>query len=243
MAFYSDFAGHYEKIFPYREGVFKFLDQWLPRTGRILDIGCGTGRYCAELSKSGRQTVGIDLDPGMISQAEELNPGGNFRIIGMEDIRLLPAGSFDGIVCIGNVLPHLPAGRLAAFLMDVKELLAPGGVWIFQTVNFDPILKCDDFVFPELQFPDADLTFLRWYEDIRLDQLTFHTSLMGPDGEIFGGDVVLYPCTSVDYLLGHLNAGFGKLGHFSDFSGQGFDPAKNSGSVYVFRSNSADNSG
>ena len=30
MAFYSDFAGHYEKIFPFRQGVAAFLDQWLP---------------------------------------------------------------------------------------------------------------------------------------------------------------------------------------------------------------------
>lgn len=238
MAFYTDFAGHYEKIFPYREGVFKFLDQWLPANGRVLDVGCGTGRYCAELDKTGRSCVGIDLDPGMIGEAERLNTAGDYRILGMEDIRLLPAGSFNGVVCIGNVLPHLPAGRMAAFIMDMNALLAPGGVWIFQTVNFDPILKNEDFVFPELTFPESDLTFLRWYEDIRVDRLSFHTSLMGPEGEIFGGEVVLYPRTSVDYLLGHRNVGFEKLGHFADFSGRGFSPEENSGSVFVFRKES-----
>ena len=132
MAFYSDFAGHYEKIFPYREGVFAFLDQWLPRSGRVLDVGCGTGRYCGKLNQAGRACVGIDLDPGMIGEAERLNPGADFQILGMEEIHLLAAGTFTGVMCIGNVLPHLPAGRLAAFLMDVKQLLAPGGVWIFQ---------------------------------------------------------------------------------------------------------------
>jgi len=235
MAFYSDFAGHYEKIFPYRAGVFDFLDQWLPRSGRVLDVGCGTGRYCGELNTSGRDCVGIDLDPGMISEAERLHPTGEFRILGMEEIQLLPAGSFAGIICIGNVLPHLPAGRLAAFIMDVKQLLAPGGVWIFQTVNFDPILNRKDFVFPELRFPGEELTFLRWYDDIRPDRLSFHTSLMNAENEIFSGEVVLYPRTSVDYRLGHRNAGFGLLGHFSDFGGRGFNPEENSGSIFVFR--------
>jgi SAM-dependent methyltransferase len=235
MAFYSDFAGHYETVFPYREAVFACLDRWLPRAGRVLDVGCGTGRYCDALNRAGRQCLGIDLDPGMISEAERLHPDGDFQILGMEDIHLLPSGGFTGIVCVGNVLPHLPAGRLAAFLMDVKNLLAPGGVWIFQTVNFDPLLKLDEFVFPELHFPEADLTFMRWYEDIRLDRLGFHTSLLGPDGEIFAGEVVLYPRTSVDYLLGHRNAGFSKLGHFSDFGGRGFNPTESSGSVFVFR--------
>jgi len=171
----------------------------------------------------------------MIAEAERLNPGGDFRIMGMEDIRLLPAESLAGVMCIGNVLPHLPAGRLAAFLMDMKNLLVPGGVWIFQTVNFDPIVALDEFVFPEIHFPDDDLTFLRWYEDIRTDRLSFHTSLMGAEGEIFGGEVVLHPRTSVDYLLGHRSVGFGKLGHFADFSGRGFNPEENSGSVFVFR--------
>ncbi len=235
MAFYSDFAGHYEKIFPYRENVFSFLDQWLPESGRVLDIGCGTGRYCSALDRSGRQSVGIDLDPGMIGEAERLHPEGDYRILGMEDIRLLRAETFAGVICIGNVLPHLPAGRLAAFLMDMKNLLVPGGVWIFQTVNFDPILKGEDFVFPEIQLAGDDLTFLRWYEDIRLERLTFHTSLMGPEGEIFGGEVVLHPRTSVDYLMGHRNVGFGKEGHFADFGGRGFNPEENSGSIFVFR--------
>ena len=150
MAFYSDFAGHYEKIFPFRQGVAAFLDQWLPAGGRILDVGCGTGHYCAALDQAGRRSLGIDLDPGMIREAERLHPDGEFRILGMEEIGLLPAGGFAGIFCIGNVLPHLPANQLAGFLVDVQSLLEPGGVWIFQTVNFDPILGEEDFIFPEM---------------------------------------------------------------------------------------------
>jgi len=235
MAFYSDFSGHYEKIFPYRDGVFNFLDRWLPQSGRVLDVGCGTGRYCGKLNQTGRECVGIDLDPGMIGEAEHLYPGADFQILGMEEIHLLAAGTFTGVMCIGNVLPHLPAGRLAAFLMDVKQLLAPGGVWIFQTVNFDPIVKREEFVFPELRFPEDELTFVRWYEDIHPDRLIFHTALMGPEGEIFGGEAVLYPRTSGDYLLGHRKAGFKKLGHFADFSGRGFNSEDSGGSVFVFR--------
>jgi len=235
MAFYADFAGHYEKIFPFRRAVAEFLDQWLPDQGRILDIGCGTGMYCSVLDETGRRTLGVDLDPGMISEAEKIHPAGEFRILGMEEIGLLSAGGFAGVFCIGNVLPHLPAHRLAGFLADVKNLLGPGGVWIFQTVNFDPIMSEDEFVFPEINLPTGQLTFLRWYEDIRTDRLVFHTSLVGPEGEIFAGEVPLYPRTSTDYSLGHKAAGFEKLGHFADFSGRGFNPEERSGSVFIWR--------
>ena len=235
MAFYTDFAGHYEKIFPFKPAVHEFLAARLPSAGRVLDIGCGTGRYCGSLARTGRTCLGIDLDPGMIAEAERLNPGGAFRILGMDEIGLLPAGRFTGVFCIGNVLPHLPAARLAPFLMDVWNLLAPGGVWIFQTVNFDPILKCEEFAFPDLAPDDGTLTFQRWYEDIRPDRLVFHTALLGPDGEIFAGEVPLYPRTSVDYLLGHRSAGFEKREHLADFRGRGFNPEVMSGSVFVFR--------
>jgi SAM-dependent methyltransferase len=235
MAFYADFAGHYEKIFPFRPAVAEFLDHWLPAEGRVLDIGCGTGHYCAALDGTGRRTLGVDLDPGMIREAARAHPGGEFRILGMEEIGLLPKEGFSGVFCIGNVLPHLPAHRLAGFLVDVQSLLEPGGVWVFQTVNFDPIMDDEDFIFPEINLPSDQLTFLRWYEDIRTDRLVFHTSLAGPKGEIFAGEVPLFPRTSVDYGLGHKAAGFQKLGHFSDFSGRGFHPGKQSGSVFVWR--------
>lgn len=235
MAFYSDFAGHYEKIFPFRRPVAEFLDRWLPDKGRVLDVGCGTGRYCAFLDRTGRKSLGIDLDPGMVGEAERIHPEGDFRILGMEEIGLLPAGGFAGIFCIGNVLPHLPAHRLAGFLVDVQTLLEPGGIWIFQTVNFDPVIGEDEFVFPEINLPTSQLTFLRWYEDIRTDRLVFHTSLAGPEGEIFAGEVPLYPRTSIDYIVGHKAAGFEKVEHFADFTGRGFSPRENSGSVFVWR--------
>lgn len=235
MAFYADFAGHYEKIFPFRQGVAEFLDHWLPPEGRVLDIGCGTGHYCAALDKTGRHTLGVDLDPGMIREAARTHPTGEYRILSMEEIGLLPKEGFSGVLCIGNVLPHLPAHRLAGFLVDVHRLLEPGGVWIFQTVNFDPLLEDEEFTFPEINLPSEQLTFLRWYEDIRPDRLVFHTSLTGPEGEIFAGEVPLFPRTSMDYALGHKAAGFQKLGHFSEFSSRGFHPGRNSGSVFVWR--------
>lgn len=235
MAFYSDFAGHYERIFPFREQVHTFLDEYLPREGRVLDVGCGTGRYCGALAATGRDCLGIDLDPGMIAEAERLHPSLRFRLLGMEQVGLLPQEGFAGVFCVGNVLPHLARGRLAAFVMDVRRLLQPGGVWIFQTVNFDPLLARDEHKFPDLVLEAEEVVFQRWYEDITRDRLVFHTSLIGPEGEIFAGAVPLYPRVSGDYLAGHLSAGFALEGHFADFAGGTFDPATSGGSVFVFR--------
>lgn len=37
--------------------------------GRILDVGCGTGRHALELTRRGYQVTGLDLSPGLLEQA------------------------------------------------------------------------------------------------------------------------------------------------------------------------------
>lgn len=237
MAFYTDFAGHYEQVFPFRQATADFLDRWLPASGRLLDVGCGPGHYCAALQGPDRPCVGIDLDPGMILRADREHPEGDFRILGMEEIGLLEQGGYAGIFCIGNVLPHLPSGNLAGFLLDIKKLLVPGGIWIFQTVNFDPLLRSrrHDFRFPVLRLEKEGLEFHRWYEDISDEGLTFHTQLAVRGEVVFQGEVPLAPHLSVEYQLGHQAAGFELLGHFANFEETPFQPDVQSGSVFVCR--------
>jgi len=234
MAFYSDFAGSYEEIFPFREEAAAFLDHWLPEHGRILDVGCGTGRYCRHLEGTGRRTVGIDLDPGMIEEAQRLHPAGDFRIMGMEEIGLLSHGGYDGVFCIGNVLPHLAADSLDGFLADVHALLRPGGVWLFQTVNFDPILEFDEYVFPPIRPGDGSLVLRRIYRDITPRRLVFATILERDGEEIFSGETELQPCTSDDLDTRHRAAGFQQLAHVSDWSGRRYIANAGGGNIFVW---------
>jgi len=234
MAFYSDFAGEYEKIFPLREGTLQFLDRWLPEDGRILDMGCGTGHYCGRLSLMGRDCLGVDLDPGMILQAEKTYSDPTFRILDMRHAGNLQLGSFSGVYCVGNVLPHLPARELPLFLSSVRRLMKPGGRWIFQTVNFDPLLHLDEHILPVLEFPDDDLSFHRKYIADPGGHLIFRTKLMRGGAEIFSGETSLYPRISSEYLSMHEKAGFHLLGHFADFTERQFVSGQSAGSVYVF---------
>ncbi len=234
MAFYSDFAGEYEKIFPLRERTLQFLNRWLPEDGRILDLGCGTGHYCGRLAGGDRDCLGIDLDPGMILEAEKNYPKPTFQILDLQEIKVFNSGSFSGIYCIGNVLPHLPSGYLPDFLASVRKLLQPGSRWIFQTVNFDPLLHLDEYCFPDLEFPENDLYFHRKYVNDPQGNLLFQTSLTRGGMNLFTGETTLYPLMSTQYLAMHQAAGFDLLAHFSDFTGREFASGRSSGSVYVF---------
>jgi len=246
MSFYSDFAEHYEAVFPFREVVLRFLRAHLPtaeggadraprRRGRILDLGCGTGHYCGRLAALGHEAIGIDLDPAMIAAATRAYPDATFECLDMIAMDRLPP-PFDLIYCIGNVLPHLPSARLPELLAKVTRALAPGGAWIFQTVNWDFVLGLAGASY---RFPDralaGGLVFRREYRDVTPQRLRFRAELTAPDRVLFAGEVELYPVTAEDYRRLNEAAGFTLVEHQGDFAGVSFQADAEGGSVFAFR--------
>jgi demethylmenaquinone methyltransferase/2-methoxy-6-polyprenyl-1,4-benzoquinol methylase len=67
----------------------------LERGSRVLDVACGTGDLCDELSGSGHRPVGIDLSAGMLTAAHTDAPLVRGDVVRMP----FPADAFDGIVC------------------------------------------------------------------------------------------------------------------------------------------------
>ncbi len=234
MSFYSQFAEFYERIFPFREPTYAFLRSHLPAGGRVLDVGCGTGHYCGRLAEDGYQVVGIDLDPAMIRQAQLSYEAPEFRTLDMLELQHLD-GEFDAAFCVGNVAAHAPADALDDFLATVRTCLRPGGVWLVQTVNFDPLRELESFSFPVIALADGQFAFHREYRDITAERLRFLTRLQRDTTTVFSGEVALHPVRSADYIRRHEGAGFGLIGHWADFQGTPFSSEKRSGSVYAFR--------
>lgn len=64
------------------------LVDWLEERGaflsgfRVLDVGCGAGRFALEMARRGAEVVGVDLSPGMVRHAEN-----NARAAGLAGCR------------------------------------------------------------------------------------------------------------------------------------------------------------
>ncbi|TFF68161.1 class I SAM-dependent methyltransferase [Candidatus Thorarchaeota archaeon] len=116
------------------------------RGKRILDLACGTGRHGIALSGLGADVVGVDSSEEMVSRArqmaEEDDAAVEFMMADMADIKDTVSGLFDMVICLGNSLALLPSqDTVQRVIADVHHLLAPGGVFLFQILNFEEILS------------------------------------------------------------------------------------------------------
>jgi ubiquinone/menaquinone biosynthesis C-methylase UbiE len=96
------------------------------RNGRITcDLGCGPGHVASYLHGRGIEVCGMDLSPGMVSRARELNPGIEFN---QGDMRSLPVGAnaWAGITAFYAIVNLAPAD-VAHALHEMMRVLVPSG--------------------------------------------------------------------------------------------------------------------
>lgn len=102
--------------------------------GPICDLGCGPGQIARYLHRQGVATLGVDLSPRMIEEAQKLNPDIPFH---RGDMLSLPDAdnSWGGIAAFYCII-HIPPERVVDALREMKRVLRspdpasgkPGGV-------------------------------------------------------------------------------------------------------------------
>ena len=133
-------------VHPIARAVKAWLDarkgrSWLKdlttTTPRILDVGCGDGRYLRMFDSWGvpkTQIWGTELDATVVQQLQE--QGFQVREGVIEVIHDVPMAYFDLIVLL-QVIEHVadPPGTVRR----LAELLAPGGILVIETPNVDSL--------------------------------------------------------------------------------------------------------
>ena len=96
--------------------------------GRILDIGCGSGRDLAELGRQGFLPYGIDGTPEFVELAQEYHPELRGRIAQglLPDFSVPFGGEFDGVLCCA-VLMHIDSTELFNAALAIKRCLKVNG--------------------------------------------------------------------------------------------------------------------
>ena len=108
------------------------LLQHFQRPGRLVDLGCGTGRHALEFASRGFDVLGIDLSAEMLVQFQT-----KARLAGVQaailranlcDLNGLPDATFDGAILMYATLGMIPAAAdRELVLREARRLLSSGG--------------------------------------------------------------------------------------------------------------------
>ena len=94
--------------------------------GRVCDVGCGPGHVGRYLAGRSVDVFGLDLSPGMVALARDLNPAMRFEqgdVLALD----LPDGALAGIVAFYSLI-HLERAAVTRALAEMARVLIPGGL-------------------------------------------------------------------------------------------------------------------
>jgi SAM-dependent methyltransferase len=91
---------------------------------RVLDLGCGAGRFVAALRDAGAEPIGVELAEAALERAGRNVPGADLRLVGEDGALPLGHGEVDVVWC-SEVLEHVP--DTVAFLTEARRVLKRGG--------------------------------------------------------------------------------------------------------------------
>ena len=99
----------------------------LPKGGKILDAGCGSGRDTMLFGQGGFDATGLDLSSGLIEEAKKENPECKFLV---GDMRALPFpnNDFDGVWANASLLHFETRQDVEKSLQEFNRVLKEHGI-------------------------------------------------------------------------------------------------------------------
>jgi 2-polyprenyl-6-hydroxyphenyl methylase/3-demethylubiquinone-9 3-methyltransferase len=123
-------------------GRLKWFDRHFEWLGKdVLDLGCAGGFMAEAMAGRGARVVGIDPAAEAVAAARRHASVMGLAIqydVGVGEALPYAAAHFDAVVCV-DVLEHV--ADLSRVLAEAARVLRPGGLFLFDTINRNPIAR------------------------------------------------------------------------------------------------------
>jgi SAM-dependent methyltransferase len=117
-----------------------FVERHCRPPGRLLDLGCGTGRLLVHAARKGYAPVGVDLSAEMLAvasaKAREAGVAVDLVRANVVELDAFRDGAFDHAACLFSTLGMVRGEEARrAVVRHVRRLLRPGGRFILHVHN------------------------------------------------------------------------------------------------------------
>ncbi|MFZ3057617.1 MAG: methyltransferase domain-containing protein [Minisyncoccales bacterium] len=156
---YNSIADKYSRVREKDWPEFNFLfDKYLLPNDKVLDLGCGNGRFYQSFKNKEVDYLGIDVSSKLIEITKNNHPEGKFEVSSVDSIL---SDSFDKVYSIA-VLHHIPSHEFRLnFLKEIKRVLKDNGSLILTVWNLKDKIKKRSFL-DWFRLDKGDV-FLPWY--------------------------------------------------------------------------------
>ncbi len=113
-----------------------FLQSYVENNDRVLDFGCGNGRFLDLLKDKSIEYKGIDVSGKLIQLAKEKHPeeSHNFLKVASQDTLPFPDDFFNKVFSIA-VFHHFPKSYAEQMARELYRITRPGGMIIITAWN------------------------------------------------------------------------------------------------------------
>lgn len=141
--------------------------------GRLLDIGCGTGRLIQELKQLNFEIEGCEPSTTMLAVARKRNPDTKYWQDSLPQLTNLIGEKYAAVTCLYDTINYLPdLNTISMALRKIYNLLLPGGICVFDTVS-EPFCQTYFNLTSEKEVLDDEYAYERnsYYDKINREQI------------------------------------------------------------------------
>ena len=242
---YDSWADIYDSVYSYvRDDIPFYVEEALRAGGRVLELGCGTGRVAIPIAEAGVDIVGVDFSAAMLDTARRKMEGlqtlkGSLTLVNADMRDFSPSEPEEKfslvIIPFRGFLSLLSVEDEVNTLLNIKRHLAPGGRLIFNIFvpDLNMLLQEGDtpYHFRDVIDPQTGTRYVLWQQS-GYDNYNQIISARIIVEELDSNGVVvkrLYRDFQLRYVhyweMHHLlmMCGFQILDVFGDFDGSPFD--------------------